>query len=346
MNPAELLLPVATGSSIAKPRLGFLGLGWIGYQRMVAIADSGWAEISALADPSEECLERAAAYAGAAVPLASFEDLLNAGLDGIVIATPSGQHAAQCAAALERGVAVFCQKPLGRNAEEVRAAVAAARLADRLIRVDLSYRFTHALQKIRALVQSGELGEIFAVDLTFHNAYGPQKPWFYDPVQSGGGCVVDLGIHLVDAALWILPSGVAGVRSRLFHQGRRISGRGKVCEDYATAQLQMESGTVVNLNCSWHLHAGQDAVIEAVFYGTKGGAAMRNQNGSFTEFAADHFTGTSRVRISQPPDDWGGGAARDWARQLSRSRYFDPAIEEIVEVTKVLDAIYDQAAAP
>jgi predicted dehydrogenase len=43
-----------------------------------------------------------------------------------------------------------------------------------------------------------------AVDLTFHNAYGPDKPWFYDPAQSGGGCVMDLGVHLVDLALWTL----------------------------------------------------------------------------------------------------------------------------------------------
>jgi predicted dehydrogenase len=45
---------------------------------------------------------------------------------------------------------------------------------------------------------------VFAVDLVFHNAYGPDKPWFYDPELSGGGCVMDLGVHLVDLALWSL----------------------------------------------------------------------------------------------------------------------------------------------
>src|SRR5207237_4413923 len=119
----------------------------------------------------------------------SFDDLLDGDADAIVIATPSAMHAEQAIAALERGKAVFCQKPLGRNADETRRVVDAARANDRLLGVDLSYRFTDALLKVRDVVQSGELGEIFAADLVFHNAYGPDKRWFYDPKLSGGGCV-------------------------------------------------------------------------------------------------------------------------------------------------------------
>jgi predicted dehydrogenase len=59
--------------------------------------------------------------------------------------------------------------------------------------VDFCYRFLDETVAVRELVESGELGEIYAVDLVFHNAYGPDKPWFYDRTQSGGGCVVDLG---------------------------------------------------------------------------------------------------------------------------------------------------------
>jgi predicted dehydrogenase len=63
-------------------------------------------------------------------------------------------------------------------------------------------------------MRSGELGRVFAVDLVFHNAYGPDKPWFYDPELAGGGCVMDLGVHLVDLALWSLDfPGVTAVTS-------------------------------------------------------------------------------------------------------------------------------------
>ncbi|MBR7513789.1 Gfo/Idh/MocA family oxidoreductase, partial [Mycobacterium tuberculosis] len=80
--------------------------------------------------------------------------------DGIVIATPSALHAEQSIRALDAGAAVFCQKPLGRTAAEVRAVVDAARNADRLLGLDLSCRHTEAMRRIRALIQAGELGRI------------------------------------------------------------------------------------------------------------------------------------------------------------------------------------------
>jgi predicted dehydrogenase len=108
----------------------------------------------------------------------TLQELLKHEIDGIVIATPSALHAAQTVNVLNRGAAVFCQKPLGRSLIEVRSVIEAAKAADRLLGVDLSYRFTAAMGHLRRLVQSGELGEIFAGKLVFHNAYGPQKPWF------------------------------------------------------------------------------------------------------------------------------------------------------------------------
>src|SRR5690606_2112222 len=123
--------------------------------------------------------------------------------DGVVIATPSALHAEQSIAALNMGKAVFCQKPLGRNAAETRAVVEAARKNNLLLGVDLCYRHT-CFRRIHDIIQSGELGHIYATELTFHNAWGPGKEWFYDPKRSGGGCVVDLGIHLIDLALWTL----------------------------------------------------------------------------------------------------------------------------------------------
>ena len=124
------------------PRLGFLGVGWIGRNRMEAVAP--YVEVAAIHDPAPldfvtQCYKP------------SFDELLDCDLDGVVIATPSALHAEQAIAALERGLAVFCQKPLGRTATEARRVVDAARAADRLLAVDLSYRFTRAAQALGAL---------------------------------------------------------------------------------------------------------------------------------------------------------------------------------------------------
>jgi predicted dehydrogenase len=327
----------------ARPRLGFLGVGWIGRHRMRAILQSGVADVAAVADAAAGAADAAAADTDACAVVSSLEDLLALDLDGIVIATPSALHADQAVAALERGVAVFCQKPLGRTAGEARRVVEAARAADRLLGVDLSYRHVAGVARLRELVQAGALGDVYAVSLVFHNAYGPDKPWFYDARLSGGGCVMDLGIHLVDLALWVLgfPE-VLAVISSLHAGGRAVRGRAAgLVEDHAAAQLELSTGAAVQLACSWRIAAGQDCALEAAFYGTKGGAALRNVGGSFYDFTVERFQGTARELLAGPPDAWGGRAAVEWAVRLAAGQGHDPEIERIVDVQATLDRIYD-----
>jgi predicted dehydrogenase len=332
--------PASIETSIRAPRLGFLGTGWIGRKRLESVASAACAEITAVADPIAE--NRAAV--SAAVPQArlceTLEDLLSQELDAIVIATPSALHAEQAIAALERGLAVFCQKPLGRTAAEVESIISAARKADRLLGIDLSYRHCRGLQVIRDLIRQGELGRIFAANFVFHNAYGPDKPWFYDRQFSGGGCVIDLGIHLVDLALWMLPGAVTHVSSDVFARGNVLEQPPVSVEDFASARLRMEGGAIADITCSWRVHAGRPAVIEAAFFGTNGGASWRNVDGSFIDFRAERYRGTETDLLTEPPEDWGGGAIVAWARQLALNPRFDPAVEEHQAVAGILDAIY------
>jgi predicted dehydrogenase len=326
---------------MTRPRVGFLGVGWIGRHRLQGILETGAVEVAAIADASPEIAEEAGRLAPDAQLVSTLDAILDLDVDGVVIATPSAMHADQSIRALGRGAAVFCQKPLGRTAAEVQAVVDAARTADRLLCVDLSYRFTEGMQRIRELVRSGDLGSIYAVDLVFHNAYGPDKPWFYDPALSGGGCVMDLGVHLVDLALWALDfPDVSGVSAKLFAEGEPLRQRRDRVEDYALATLELETGTAVQLACSWRLQAGRDAIISASFYGTNGGAALSNVNGSFYDFTAERYRGTSRETLATPPDAWGARAAADWALRLAAGERFDPGAEALVEVAGVLDRIY------
>jgi predicted dehydrogenase len=321
--------------------LGFLGVGWIGRHRMEAMLATGAVEAVAIADTSPEMVAEAQSLAPDATVVATLDEMLDLGVDGVVIATPSAMHAAQSIQALQRGVAVFCQKPLGRTASEVQEVVEAARAANRLLGVDFSYRFTEGMQRIRDLLRAGDLGRVYAVDLVFHNAYGPDKAWFYDPAQSGGGCVMDLGVHLVDLALWALDfPEAADVRGTLFSGGEPLAGRSDRVEDYASATIELGTGTVVQLACSWRLNAGCDAAISASFYGTEGGAALRNVDGSFYDFTAERYRGTARESLASPPDAWGGRAGADWAVRLAAGERFDAGCERLVDVSRVLDRIY------
>lgn len=326
---------------MSRARIGFLGVGWIGRHRMQAMLATGAVEPVAIAEPDDGAAAEALALAPGAARVEGLDGLLAAGVDGVVIATPSALHAGQTITALEAGAAVFCQKPLGRTAAEVEAAVAAARAADRLLAVDLSYRHTAGMAAIRSLLANGALGRVFAADLTFHNAYGPDKPWFYDVAQAGGGCVMDLGVHLVDLALWALgwPE-VEAVESHLLAGGAPLPSPRDRVEDYAAATITLAGGAVVRLACSWRLAAGQDAVIAADFYGTEGGAALRNVGGSFYDITAERFRGTARETLASLPDDWGARAAAGWAVRLAEGERFDPEAERLVTVARVLDRIY------
>jgi predicted dehydrogenase len=327
-----------------RPRLGFLGAGWIGRHRMGGVAAAGIADIVAVADSAVDTAAQAAAADGAEHAHGSLDDLLALDLDGIAIATPSALHAAQSIAALDRGVAVFCQKPLGLNTREVDDVIRAAQASNRLLGVDFSYRFTSGLQTIHRLIREGALGTVYAADLTFHNAYGPDKPWFYNRELAGGGCVVDLGVHLVDLALWMIDDPVDGVSARLFSGGKPWKQSAGAVEDFAAVRLDFAGGATAHIACSWRLPAGCDAVIDATFYGTHGAARWRNVNGSFYDFVTERLEGTRATIIDGTQEEWGPRAIVHWGRGLCAGGSFDPAVAHVIGVTATLDRIYDSTA--
>ncbi|HET7361483.1 MAG TPA: Gfo/Idh/MocA family oxidoreductase, partial [Salinimicrobium sp.] len=149
---------IATQPKQKELSLGFIGVGWIGRNRMQAILQHIKTGKIALTEPAEENAEQALKDAGKGVLVDSPEEICEApDLDGIVIATPSALHAQQSITALKAGKAVFCQKPLGRTASEVKEVVAASKKMDKLLAVDLSYRYTNAFRAVYDVIQKGEI---------------------------------------------------------------------------------------------------------------------------------------------------------------------------------------------
>lgn len=386
-------LPHPARESEQALRIGFLGLGWIGRLRLDAIATlcdcvrghsslqqhlmQSWSRqdapgrellcIAALADPDEQRLQRAAQAYPEALAVAGLDELLEQELDGVVIATPNAAHAQQAIRCLARGVAVFCQKPLATNAADSARVIAAARAADRLLAVDYSYRHVRGMPELRRRISAGELGEIVAMDLRFHNAYGPDKAWCSDARVAGGGCLLDLGVHLIDLASWLQDGpGMHLVGSRIYRRGMPRS-RGEI-EDMAYAELRQDNGAIVRLACSWHAHAGCDALIGADIFGTQGGAAWRNLRGSFYDFEIEIFHGTRRERIglgeqrgidaagaaddaARPAagrdagrdairDEWGPRALHAWLHRLAHDRSFDPDVLQTLRHAQLIEEIY------
>ena len=321
------------------PRLGFVGLGWIGRRRLDAIAARGEARVAALFDADAERLEASRAQYSSATAHHGLESLIEQDLDGIVIATPNADHAEQAIACLSRGIPVFCQKPLAIDARDTARIIDAARAADRLLAVDYSYRHVRGMAELRERILASELGSILAIDLEFHNAYAPNKQWCFDRAHSGGGCLLDLGVHLIDLALWL--QGVPDLRltgRRLFAEGR-LATRADV-EDLAFVELAEESGGIVRIACSWNAQIGADAKIGMHVHGTRGGAVWRNLNGSFLDFELWLCRGNQHEMLGKSLDDWGTGALSAWIDRVRVDPSFGEGTEGILAGARLIDEAY------
>lgn len=301
------------------------------------------ATVAAVADVSAQAVHDACRGLAAQPRIAnSLTALLECDdLDGGVISTPNARHAEQAITALERGVAVFCQHPVGRTATETRRVVDAARANDRLLCSDLAYRSTAGMMGIREIVRRGELGDIFAVDLAFHTPIGPDRHWFQDVAISGDGCIIDLGSHVLDLALWTLDyPALRSATSRVYAAGKPFRWTNDAAEDYAVGRLDFETGACVQLTCSWNQPSARQAVIAATFHGSRGIASFQNVHGSYYEFVAEHYFGASREAFAEPDTDWAGRGAVDWTRRVAAGVGFDPSAARLIDLATAIDRIY------
>jgi len=320
-----------------------VGLGWIGRKRLDVLTSENDVpiEVAALIDSDDDRLRAAASSHPRASVAQTLDGLFDEQLDAVVIATPNGLHADQAMACLERGLPVFCQKPLATTSGDVRRVIAAARASDRLLGIDFCYRHITGMHELRRRLLSGAIGEIVAVDLVFHNAYGPDRSWCKNRALAGGGCLLDLGVHLLDLALWVqgMPP-IERVRSRLFACGHPVQGNDGDLEDLAHAEFIQANGALVRLCCSWYAHIGQPARIRMEITGTRGGAAWCNVDGSFYDFDVHLYRGADREQLGASRDDWGTRALRAWLQQLQLSNRFDDEAEHIVRSAALIDEVY------
>jgi predicted dehydrogenase len=188
-------------------RLGVAGLGWLGESLIKDAVGSPAFSVVAVQDVLADRADDIATRYSVPWSGPSYEDLLSRPeVDAVLICTPNSLHAAQAQQALALGKHVLVQKPLALSAADARQTVAAARETGPLLFVDYTYRFLDSMQPLRR-ASAG----VRSMRAAFHNIYGPgaDKAWFFNPATSGGGALIDLGVHLIDLALWLsAPSSV------------------------------------------------------------------------------------------------------------------------------------------
>lgn len=183
--------------------MAVVGCGLIGRTRIAAL---GAARLAACADLSLERAQAAAGTTGAAASADWRAAVTRADVDLVIVATTNDALAEVALGALEAGKHVLVEKPAARKVEEIDRLIAAAGKATRLVRVGFNHRYHPALQKAREIVDAGGVGPLMFVRGRYGHGgrVGYDREWRANPALSGGGELIDQGVHLIDLAGWFL----------------------------------------------------------------------------------------------------------------------------------------------
>jgi len=192
-------------------------------------------------------------------------------VDAVDICTPNYLHAPMAIAALRSGRHVLCEKPLARNAAEAEKMVETAKKSGRFLMAALNNRFRPDVDVLKTFVRRRELGNIQLVKVGWQRIARDwqERAWFMDQRKSGGGALLDLGMPLMDLAMWI-----AGLKkpTRVTCNVFGKKGKGGV-EDSACAMVNFAGGSCLILEVSWNLLEPKDLSYLEI-YGSKGGANL------------------------------------------------------------------------
>ncbi len=272
-------------------RAGVVGLGWAGEQHLKSYVGLPGVEAVALAGLEKGRLEALGKSYGVPNLYEDYEGLVaREDLDIVSVCTPNHLHAPIAVAALEGGKHVLCEKPLARTGVEAESIVRAARAAGRVVNVAFTQRERGDVQVLKRHVLEGNLGRVYHVKASWLRRDGipGMGSWFTSKEMAGGGPLIDLGVHMLDMALYLLDepeveSVSCATYAELGPQGRggrgdtdkTIVGDAYEVEDLACAFIRLSGGATLNLEAGWAAYRESGDDFGVTLYGTDGGAEMK-----------------------------------------------------------------------
>lgn len=222
-----------------------IGCGFFAINHLHGWKDTRVAEIVAICDRSEERLKIAGDQFGITARYTDAGDMLaNEKLDFVDIATTAPTHRVLVELAASHGLAVICQKPIAPTLEDAKAIVAACERAGVALMVHENFRWQSPIQKVKAIVDEGRIGDVFWGRVSFRSAFDVFSGQPY--LAEGQRFIVeDLGIHALDIARFLLGD-VLNVSARIKRVNPHIKG-----EDVATILLDHGDGVASVVDCSY-----------------------------------------------------------------------------------------------
>ena len=338
-------------------RFGIVGTGGVAGGGARDFIENPDAELIAVADPSRERRRAFAERFGVPTALESADQLLAVdAVDAVYVAVPNYLHVPLAAQALAAGKHVILEKPLALSRADAQPLIDAAADTDRHFMLGMNQRFTPQVQRARQLIAQGRIGRAYHCKTYWRRRAGIPGigSWFTRKELSGGGGLLDIGVHMLDNALYVLDNfdvhsvsgatygefGPVGAGEGGWGQSER-SGASFDVDDFATAMIKLDGGATVLIDAVWAMHLERRSEMNIELYGTAGaidtyGEKLFRQHGS-------------EYHAIESPD-----AGPLTYPHTSRFHHFvnvilgreEPCVslEQALSVQRVIDAIYASAA--
>lgn len=344
--------------SNGKTRVAIIGAGTVARDNQIpAFLKCGEVELAAVFDRHIERAQALCNQYGIGKAYSVLDELLHdPEIDCVSICTGNVSHKDLVIAAARAGKNILCEKPMAISVEEAEEMKAAVEENGVTFMMAFVNRFRQESILLSELQQSGKFGEIYHANCGWIRRRGTPSGWFTDKAKSGGGAVLDIGVHVIDLTWYLMgrprPVSVSGVTHRRIgaYETRSVKGwaaagaRNGVFdnEEAASALIRFENGASMSVNISWAINGKEEKMFSRL-YGTKGGASFR----PLEIYGEENGFLTDTVPVLVPEDNWQPAFERETAHfahcVLTGERPM-PSLEDGLTVQKMLNAIYDSAA--
>ncbi|CAH1201980.1 Myo-inositol 2-dehydrogenase [Paenibacillus allorhizoplanae] len=346
--------------SINKLRIGVIGAGSISDLHFASYTKSEDAVIVAVCDLNRErAAAKAEKYDIANIYTDYNELLANPEIDAVSICTWNNTHAEISIAALHAGKHVLVEKPLCKTVEEAQRIQDAVRETGKILQVGFVRRYDTNAQLVKHFIDNGQLGEIYYAKASCLRRLGNPGGWFSDVERSGGGPLIDIGVHVIDVCWYLMgkpkPVAVSGhtynklgnrknVKNLSFYKAADYDAERNTVEDLANVLIRFENGASLMVDVSFTLHAKKDE-IAVKLYGDKGGVELEPEIVFVTEIL-DTITNVT-PQINNKSIDINGAFQNEINHFVSCCQTGETPIspvEDGLEIMKILCGIYESAA--
>ncbi len=343
-----------------KVKIALIGAGNIAGTHLESYKKNPNVELYAICDIDEARLNETADKFGISRRYTDVDTMLSeigSELDAADVCVWNCNHASCTVKALNAGLNVLCEKPMAYSAKEADEMLEASKNSGKLLMIGFVLRFSDEARISKDFIDNGYLGDIYYSKAQYLRRHGNPGGWFSDKSRSGGGPVIDLGVHVIDLTRYLMgnPKPISVYAATFKNLGKRDYLKTKVgwtpknatpedisdVEDLAIALIRYDNGAVTQLETSYDYHG--ESMAKKLIYGTKGGLDLTKGVKLFTEtngFMSDIDVDIENYRFTKGMFD---AEMNHFVDCIMNGTECVAKAEDGLVLMKILDAIYESA---